>query len=44
LSDYANYRKIYKYSPNFVLNETWMNFAMSKFLYDYFESSCIKTD
>ena len=44
LSDYANYSKICQYNPKFVLNENWMNLALSNFLFEYFKNGSICTD
>jgi hypothetical protein len=44
LSDYVNYYKICGYNPKFVLKENWMNYALSKFLFLYFEKGRIVTD
>jgi hypothetical protein len=44
LSDYVNYYKICGYNPKFVLKENWMNYALSKFFFLYFEKGRIVTD
>lgn len=44
LSDSSNCSKICQYNPKFVLDENWMNLALSNFLFKYFKNGSISTD
>lgn len=44
LSESAIFSKICSFNPKFVLKEAWMNFAMSKFLEDFFIKGFINAD